>query len=96
MEVGSSGSGGEKNGRRRKRRLAMWTCIRLSRTTAHGATQSRQSMWHDSALPYQARWHACARVAALSLRSMWRDPSGSRATRFGATKRVSSWKFRSR
>ena len=37
MEVVSSG--GKKNGRRRKRRLAVWACIRLSRATAHGATQ---------------------------------------------------------
>ena len=35
------GSGGKKNGRRRKSRLAGWACIRLSRATAHGATQSR-------------------------------------------------------
>ena len=34
------GSGGKKNRRRRKRRLAGWACIRLSRATAHGATQS--------------------------------------------------------
>ena len=33
------GSGGKKNGRRRKRRLAGWACIRLSRATTHGATQ---------------------------------------------------------
>ena len=92
---GRVGSGGKKNGRRRKRRLAGWACIRLSRTTAHGATQSRQSMWRDSALPRQARWHACASVAARSRRSMWRDPSGSRATGLGATKSASSWKFRS-
>ena len=31
------GSGEKKNGRRRKRRLAGWICIRLSRATAHGA-----------------------------------------------------------
>ena len=37
MEVVSSG--GKKNGWRRKRRLAGWACIRLSRATAHGATQ---------------------------------------------------------
>ena len=93
MEVGSSG--GKKNGRRRKRRLAEWACIRLSRATAYGATQSRQSMWHDSALPCQAHCNACASVAARSRRGMWRDPSGSRVTGLGATKRASSWKFRS-
>ena len=40
-------SGGKKNGRRRKRRQAGWACIRLSRATAHGATQPRQTMWRD-------------------------------------------------
>ena len=39
MEVGSSGEWRKKNGRSRKRRLAGWACIRLSRATAHGATQ---------------------------------------------------------
>ena len=34
------GSGGKKNGTRRKRRLAGWACIRLSRAKACGATQS--------------------------------------------------------
>ena len=33
------GSGGKKNGRRRKSRLAGWACIRLSRAKACGATQ---------------------------------------------------------
>ena len=33
------GSGGKKNGRWRKRRLAGWACIRLSRAKACGATQ---------------------------------------------------------
>ena len=33
------GSGGKKNGRRRKSRLAGWACIRLSRATAHCATE---------------------------------------------------------
>ena len=33
------GSGGKKNGRRRKRRLAGWAYIRLSRAKACGATQ---------------------------------------------------------
>ena len=33
------GSGGKKNGRRRKRRLAGWTCIKLIRATAHGETE---------------------------------------------------------
>ena len=32
--------GGKKNGRKRKRRLAGWICIRLSRATPHGATES--------------------------------------------------------
>ena len=77
-----------------KRSSSGWTYIKLSRTTAYGATQSRQSMWRDSALPRQARWHACASVAARSRRSMWRDPSGSHATGIDATKRASSWKFR--
>ena len=93
--LGRVRSGGKKNGRRRKRRLAGWACIRLTRATAHGATQSHQSMWRDSALPRQARWHTRASVAARSRRSMWHDPSGSRATGLGATKRASSWKFRS-
>ena len=52
----------KKNGRKRKRRLAGWICIRLSRATPHGATQSRQHMWRDSALPRQARCNACASV----------------------------------
>ena len=38
MEVGSSGEWREKNRRRRKRRLAGWACIRLSRATVHDAT----------------------------------------------------------
>ena len=96
------GSGGNKKGGMRKMTAGEWAYIRLSHATAHGATQSRQSMWRDSALPRQARWHACASVArwhawssvaAQSRRSMWRDPSGSRATGLGATKRTSSWKF---
>ena len=39
MEVGSSGEWRKKNGRRRKRRLSGQIYIRLSRATAHGATQ---------------------------------------------------------
>ena len=41
---GRVGSGGKKNGRKKKRRLSGRIYIRLSRTTAYGATQSRQSM----------------------------------------------------
>ena len=52
--------------------------------------ESRHGTWRDSALPRQARWHACASVAARSRRSMWRDPSGSNATGIDATKRASS------
>ena len=52
----------------------------LSRATAHGATQSRQSMWRDSALPRHPPHRACASVAAWSRQSMWRDPLGSHAT----------------
>ena len=92
---GGWSSGGKKNGRSRKRRLAEWACIRLSRATAHGATESRQSMWHDSAFPRQARCNACASVAARSRRSMWCDSSGSRTTGLGAAKKASFWKFRS-
>ena len=87
---GQVGSGGKKNGRKRKRRLAGWICIRLNHATPHGATQSCQCMWRDSVLSRQARWHACDRVAARSRRNMWRYPPGSRATGLGAIKRASS------
>ena len=38
-KLGRVGSRGKKNGRRRKRRLAGWACIRLSRAKACDATQ---------------------------------------------------------
>ena len=39
-------------------------CIRLSCATAHGATQSRQCMWRDSALPRQLPDRGRSSVAA--------------------------------
>ena len=67
----------------------------LSHATAYGATQSRQHMWRDSALPHQLPGRRRSSVVAWSRQSMWRDSSVSRATELGATKRASFWKFRS-
>ena len=69
--------------------LAGWICIRLSRATPHGATQSHQRMWRDSALPRQLSGRGRFSVVAWSRQSMWCDSLGSRATEFGATKRAS-------
>ena len=58
------GSGGNKKGGMRKMTAGEWAYIQLSHATAHGATQSRQSMWRDSALPRHPQHRACASVAA--------------------------------
>ena len=89
------GSGGNKKGGMRKMTAGEWAYIQLSHATAHGATQSRQSMWRASALPRHRPHRAYANVAAWSRQNMWRDPSASHATELGATKRASFRKFRS-
>ncbi|KAG2643178.1 hypothetical protein PVAP13_2KG315334 [Panicum virgatum] len=60
----------------------------LSRATAHGATQSRQHMWRESALPRQLPSRRRSSVVAWSRQSMWRDSSGTRTTELGVTKRA--------
>ena len=66
----------------------------LSRAMAHGATQSCQRMWRDSALPRHLPGRGRSSMAAWSRQSMWRDSSGSRVMELGATKKTSFWKFR--
>ena len=83
---GRVGSEGKKKGRWRKRLSNGWAYIQLSRATGHGATQSRQHMWRDSALPRQLSGRGRSSVAAWSHQSMWRDSLKSHATCFGATK----------